>query len=95
MITRRSLLAVPPSALAAPALAQGAWPNRPVRVLVGFPPGGSLDVLTRLACEVLTQRLGQTFVVETRSGASGNIAARTLGLGRRGHPAHSPSLPGR
>nr|WP_314070296.1 tripartite tricarboxylate transporter substrate binding protein [uncultured Roseococcus sp.] len=78
MITRRSLLAVPPLALAAPALAQGTWPNRPVRVLVGFPPGGSLDVLTRLACEVLGQRLGQTFVVETRSGASGNIAAEAL-----------------
>lgn len=78
MLTRRSLLAVPPLALAAPALAQGAWPNKPVRVLVGFPPGGSLDVLTRLACEILTQRLGQTFVVETRSGASGNIAAEAL-----------------
>lgn len=78
MLTRRSLLAVPPVALAAPALAQGAWPNRPVRVLVGFPPGGSLDVLTRLACEILTRRLNQTFVVETRTGASGNIAAEAL-----------------
>lgn len=78
MLTRRSLLAVPPLALAAPALGQGAWPNKPVRVLVGFPPGGSLDVLTRLASEVLTHRLGQSFVVETRSGASGNIAAEAL-----------------
>ncbi|TCI00261.1 tripartite tricarboxylate transporter substrate binding protein [Roseococcus sp. SYP-B2431] len=78
MLTRRSLLAVPPAALAAPALAQGAWPNKPVRVLVGFPPGGSLDVLTRLAAEIVTQRLGQSFVVETRSGASGNIAAEAL-----------------
>lgn len=78
MITRRSLLAVPPAVLATPAIAQPGWPNKPVRVLVGFPPGGSLDVLTRLACEVLTQRLGQSFVVETRSGASGNIAAEAL-----------------
>ena len=77
MLTRRLLLAAPTAALACPALAQS-WPNKPVRVLVGFPPGGSLDVLTRLACEVLTQRLGQSFVVETRSGASGNIAAEAL-----------------
>ena len=77
MIQRRVLLAAS-TLLAAPALGQGAWPNRPVRVIVGFPPGGSLDVMTRLACEVLTQRLGQSFVVETRSGASGNIGAEAL-----------------
>jgi hypothetical protein len=77
MIQRRGLLAAS-TLLAVPARAQAAWPNRPVRVIVGFPPGGSLDVMTRLACEVLTQRLGQSFVVETRSGASGNIGAEAL-----------------
>ena len=51
MIQRRSLLATPLAlGLASPAIAQAAWPNRPVRVFVGFPPGGSLDVMTRLAC---------------------------------------------
>lgn len=83
MLTRRSALALPALApfvppLAAPAIAQAPWPNRPVRVLVGFPPGGSLDVMTRLTCEQMTQRFGQSFVVETRSGASGNIAAEAL-----------------
>lgn len=79
MLTRRSALALPALVpLAAPAIAQAPWPNRPVRVLVGFPPGGSLDVMTRLTCEQMTQRLGQSFVVETRSGASGNIAAEAL-----------------
>ncbi|MCB4824769.1 Bug family tripartite tricarboxylate transporter substrate binding protein [Roseicella aerolata] len=58
--------------------AQGNWPDRPVRVLVGFPPGGSLDVMTRLAAEQMSQRLGQPFVVETRTGASGNIGAEAL-----------------
>src|SRR3712207_564820 len=58
--------------------AQGSWPNRPVRVIVGFPPGGSLDVMTRLAAEQMAQRLGQPFVVETRSGASGNIGAEAI-----------------
>ena len=78
MLRRRSLftaatLAAAP--LARPALAQGggAWPDRPVRVLVPWPPGGSTDVLTRLMSEQLSQRLGQPFVVENRPGASGNI----------------------
>ena len=50
MPSRRSLLAAASgaasaTALARPAVAQAAWPNRPVRVIVGFPPGGSLDVI--------------------------------------------------
>ncbi len=79
MIARRRLLAATlATPLAAPALAQAPWPNRPVKVIVGFPPGGSLDVMTRLACEQMTQRLGQSFIVETRSGASGNIGAEAV-----------------
>ncbi|BDG72072.1 Bug family tripartite tricarboxylate transporter substrate binding protein [Roseomonas fluvialis] len=79
MMHRRSLIAAAAAApLVAPALAQSPWPNRPVRVIVGFPPGGSLDVMTRLACELMQQRLGQPFVVETRSGASGNIGAEAI-----------------
>ncbi len=58
--------------------AQASWPDRPVRVIVGFPPGGSLDVMTRLAAEQMGQRLGQPFVVETRTGASGNIGTEAL-----------------
>src|SRR4051812_3002105 len=81
---RRRLLAAAPlvatGALARPAPAQTAapWPNRPVRVIVGFPPGGSLDVMTRLVAEQVQARLGQPFVVETRSGASGNLGAEAL-----------------
>ena len=79
MLARRSLLAASlGTSLTAPALAQTPWPNRPVRVIVGFPPGGSLDVMTRLAAEQMGQRLGQAFVVETRSGASGNIGAEAV-----------------
>jgi len=79
MLPRRAVLATPfLAALPLATRAQSAWPDRPVRVMVGFPPGGSLDVMTRLACEQMTQRLGQPFVVETRTGASGNIAVEAI-----------------
>jgi tripartite-type tricarboxylate transporter receptor subunit TctC len=63
-----------------PALAQesAAYPSRAVRLLVGFAPGGSLDFVARAVAERLTQRLGQSFVVENRAGATGNIAAEAV-----------------
>jgi tripartite-type tricarboxylate transporter receptor subunit TctC len=75
MIHRRAVLAGVPSLLAAPALAQplGDWPNRPIRAVIPWPPGGSTDVLARLVCEQLSQKLGQNYVLENRPGAGGNI----------------------
>ena len=79
MLRRRTaLIAAASLPLARPALGQAPWPNKPVRVLIAFPPGGSLDVMTRFACEQMQQRLGQPFVVETRTGASGNIGTEAL-----------------
>ncbi len=62
--------------LAAPAaLAQADYPNRTAKIIVPFAAGGSTDVLARLTAQTLTKALGQTFIVENRPGASGNIGA--------------------
>ena len=71
------LLAISCAALAgAPAHSQSSYPNRPVRMLVAFPPGGSSDVIARNISPLLSERLGKPFVVEYRPGASGAIAAQ-------------------
>ena len=51
-----------------------AYPTRPVRLLVGWPPGGAADVVGRLTGQLLSERLGQQFVIENRPGAGGNLA---------------------
>jgi tripartite-type tricarboxylate transporter receptor subunit TctC len=55
-----------------------AYPSRPVRWIVGFTAGGLNDVLARLIGQALTERLGQTFVIENRAGAGGNIATEAV-----------------
>ncbi len=67
------------------AFAQSAWPNRPVRLLVGFPAGSSPDLMARTLAEPLAQALGQPVVVENRPGAGGNIAADLVARADDGH----------
>lgn len=60
--------------------AQGAWPTGPVRIVVGFPPGGGTDALARVVGQKLTTMWGQTVIVENRAGAAGVIAAEYVSL---------------
>ncbi|MGE0348859.1 Bug family tripartite tricarboxylate transporter substrate binding protein [Hydrogenophaga sp.] len=77
--TRRHALATAAALAAATVLpsarAQSGWPNRPLKMVVGFPGGSSPDLTARLLAEPLSQALGQPVVVENRPGAGGNIAA--------------------
>ena len=77
-LARRHFLKLGAGAAALPAVSGKSWaidyPTRPVRVVVGFPPGGFTDTTTRLISAWLSEKLGQQFVVENRPGASSNIA---------------------
>jgi tripartite-type tricarboxylate transporter receptor subunit TctC len=59
---------------AQPALAQPGWPNKPVRLVIGFPPGGTTDVMARVVAVPLQKALGQAVIVDNKPGASGNLA---------------------
>ena len=71
----RALLAVLSVAFALNAYGQDAWPTRPVRMILPFPPGGGTDILGRLIAERLSAGLGQPVVTENRGGAGGNVGA--------------------
>jgi tripartite-type tricarboxylate transporter receptor subunit TctC len=78
LIDRRKLLELAGAAAAAAAWSRAAWadtyPSRPVRIMVGYAAGGGLDLAARLIGQWLSERLGQQFVVENRTGAATNIA---------------------
>ena len=79
-IPRRAVLAGA-SLLALPSIARaqsGDWPRRPVRYINPFPAGGSTDVLSRIYCARMSELTGQSFVVENRGGAGGNVGVAAV-----------------
>jgi len=79
---RRQFLHLAAGAAALPVMSRIAWaqayPTRPVRIIVTFPPGGGTDIIARLMGQWLSERLGQPFIIENRPGAGGNIGTETV-----------------
>ena len=83
-------------------MAQAQFPSRPIRIVIGFPPGGGIDILARLMAPKMSERLGQPVVVENRPGANGLIATQgvaqsdpdghTILFGTTGNLAVNPAL---
>ena len=81
-LARRKFLYAARSATALPLLSRSAWaqsyPTRPVRLIVGWPPGGGADTVSRIVGQWLSERLGQQVIIENRPGASTNISAQAV-----------------
>jgi tripartite-type tricarboxylate transporter receptor subunit TctC len=101
MRLRFMLLAVAAALVAVPAAGQG-WPSRPITLVVGFPPGGGVDIVARQLAEKLSEQVGQRIVVENKPGAAGNVAmefvaraapdGHTLLMGNLGMLSANPAL---
>jgi tripartite-type tricarboxylate transporter receptor subunit TctC len=77
LLTRRTLLALAAATFSAGALAQ-AYPSKPIRIVVPFPPGGGTDIIAREVSQKVASATGWTFVIENRSGAGGNLGVDSV-----------------
>jgi tripartite-type tricarboxylate transporter receptor subunit TctC len=82
MLTRRNALRLAASIVAMPFVSRSSWaqtyPNKPVRIVVGFAAGGANDINARMITPWLSERLGQQFIVENRAGASGTLGTAAV-----------------
>ncbi|UUX97102.1 tripartite tricarboxylate transporter substrate binding protein [Aquabacterium sp. J223] len=85
---RAALVALAGMAASSAAVAQGAYPTKPVTIVVAFPPGGMTDIVGRLVGEQLSQKFKQTFIVENRAGAAGQVGTEYVA----GRPADGYTL---
>lgn len=76
MLSRRAALALPMLALPSLARGQGAYPSRPIRIILPFPAGGAADAQTRAFGDALGVQFGQRVLVDNRPGAGGNLARK-------------------
>jgi hypothetical protein len=81
-LPRRRVLYLAAGAVALPAVSRIAWaqayPSRPVRIIVGFPAGGGVDIIARVIGQWLSERLGQPFIIENRPGGGNNIGTEAV-----------------
>lgn len=75
MMNKRTLLAALAAGAALPGFAQGSFPSKPLKIIVGFPAGGPLDAHARLLADKLSQNLGQPVIVDYKAGAGGTVGA--------------------
>ncbi|WP_421997219.1 Bug family tripartite tricarboxylate transporter substrate binding protein [Reyranella sp.] len=84
ILPRRRALILSAGALASPMIASGIaraaadWPNKPVRYINVFPPGGPTDTLSRIVCHEMSEATGQQFIVDNKSGSGGNVGADAI-----------------
>jgi len=83
---RRRLMAIAPAlcvlavagASSASAFAQSGYPNKPIKIVVPYPPGGAVDVVTRKMAQKLTEQMGQSFIIDNKPGGTGTIGAQAV-----------------
>ena len=89
MLTRRAMLAVSTAGLLAGTLQASAqeWPQRPIRIVVPFGPGGGADIIGRIVAQSLQEKLGQPVVIENRPGAGGTLGNEAVATSDTGSNA--------
>src|SRR3981081_1212974 len=81
-VQRRTFVTLAIGAVAAPAGAQGNYPDKPITMVVPAPPGGGTDLIARLYSDLLSQELGQQVIVDNKGGGNGNVGTAIVARAR-------------